>query len=246
MNQNTTPVIIQDKNGKTTTVHKKLHSGSPAGASIPQLGGSKTPAEVPTTDEAVASLAAWGVRVHDNTQVNLQFLSETKPELLKTLIDTIGAADDHERSIWETALSMSAYVPEDEEDEPRRFLGHYHRFIHTIPLGVKLLPEESRSTGDRALYKIKQLSTPCERRMGWSPSQKQYREAKAAMIAVAVAGGEYKFDWKSRMEDIFWIADHLEDVEPLIPSLLERKDTSRGFIEALMENEASALTSGLL
>jgi hypothetical protein len=48
------------------------------------------------------------------------------------------------------------------------------------------------------------------------------------------------------MDDIFFMADNFEKVIPLIPAILERGDTSQGYIKELLENESAALAEGLL
>jgi hypothetical protein len=251
MHQNTNAVVIQDKNGKITTVHRKNDGQAPASTSV-----LPAPAPVrvsaPSTEQALAALSDLGVDIADSDygKGNIAYLSTECPRVLNHLLEAVEQADPEDLPVWASRLGGKVMHDEyadqhddDEEYEPTDYRGSYYRLIKTIPLGRKLFPNDDPNASRR---KVEQVISTCETKMGWRPIQKNYTEVQAAMIAVAASKAIYSFEFKGRMEDIFWMADNLDQVETVLPEILERGDSSRGYIEALLENKSSALAQGVL
>lgn len=237
------PVVISDKNGKITTVHRSMsQQASGAKSSIPAPAVNE--ASGMTAVEAFSALQDCGVTLSDTNHGidNISHLGKAHPKLLKQLVEAVEESDERTRSVWKHTLGTPAFYPDHDNDDTD-YSSYYRRFIHTTAIGTKLHPD---ATPDQCSRRIRDLVRVCEQKIGWSTHQKRYYETKAAMIVVATSANPYRFEFKGHMEDIFFIADNLEKVEPLIPEILKRRETSRGYIEALMENKAAALTDGLL
>lgn len=243
MQQNTSPVVIQDKNGKTTTVHRKNESTPSFTPSLLPPPSLVSPASSPVQD-ALRDLSELGIDLHgsDYGAANITYLAG-HPNTLNAVIEAIRESDeDTRKNIWECKIARLDMHPDDEDDD-YDYRKSYWRMIKTIPLGKVLYPGKDATSRRRDVDGVVRTS---ERGMGWWPTAKKYTEVQAAMIAV-VAGGEVSnFGFKGRMDDIFFMADNLEKVIPLIPALLERGDTSRGYVEALLKNEAAVLDQGVL
>jgi hypothetical protein len=241
MHQNTNPVVIQDKNGKTTTVHRKNAAAPVALASSLPAPALSTPL---TTEEALRLLSEAGVDLHDTSdgRNNIAYLTG-HPRVFNEMLEAIEQCDEDSRTnVWTYLLGERVMRPTDDEDT-YDYRNSYWRLIKTVPLGGTLLPVEGSYGRRRDIQRVTSL---CETKMGWPPGSKRYSEAQAAMIAVVASGRLRDFEFKGRMDDIFFMADNLEKVIPLIPAILERRDTSQGYIKALLENESIALADGLL
>lgn len=245
MHQNTRPVTIADKNGKITTVHRKdTASPSSQSAALPVPKIQTAPFTTYSFDDALSALRSLDVELSDTEYgaQNIAHLARTNEKLLSEVINAVEDADDETRGIWRYALGERPKHPQytgDNDDHS----GYYRRCIKTIPIGSLIYAE---GDGDQRARRIERLASGCGSKMGWQPHQKNYTEALAAMVVVAASGNEYRFEYKGRMDDIFWIADNLEKVKPLIPVIMDRKESSRGFIESLMNNKTSSLTGGIL
>lgn len=241
MQQNTSPVVIQDKNGKTTTVHKKNSTESSSlGSAIP----SPSLPKIDPTADAIQQLADLGIDLSDSTNggKNAEYLA-SYPKVLHEVIEAIKASDeDTKKNIWEQKLSNREMHPLDDEDD-HDYRNSYLRIVKTTPLGKVLFPDRAASS---RRIDVDRLFSQCERAMGWWPLSKKYVEVQAAMVAAIASGSPLTFEFKPHMDDIFFMADNLDKVIPLIPALLERGDTSRGYVEALLKNEAAALNQGVL
>lgn len=241
MHQNTNAVVIQDKNGKTTTVHRKNIVASSASASslpAPSLQ------EKPSRESALRALSSFGVDLSDSVygRKNIAYLAETHPKVLNELIEAISESD--EADLWAYKLGKRDMYPVDDEDDSfYDYRKDYWRLIKTIPLASVLFPD--REAGSRR-RNFEQLVNLCDAKIGWPPSSKRYVETQAAMVTVVASGELMNFEFKGRMDDIFFMADHFEKVIPLIPSILERGDTSPGYVKALIENASAPLADGLL
>lgn len=241
MHENTNPVVIQDKNGKTTTVHRKQTATSSSSLSslpAPSLQ------EKPSRESALRTLSSLGVDLSDSIygRKNIAYLAETHPKVLNELIEAISESD--EAALWTYKLGKRDMYPHDDEDDSfYDYRKDYWRLIKTIPLASALFPDKEDAS--RRLN-FERLVNLCDAKIGWPPSSKKYVETQAAMVAVAASGELLDFEFKGRMYDIFFMGDHFEKVIPLIPKIMERGDTSRGYIEVLLENESAPLAEGLL
>lgn len=243
MHQNTNPVVIQDKNGKTTTVHRKQDSSSAISSSALPAPLLTAPTVSPTED-ALHELSELGIDLSgsDFGAANVAYLT-SHPKTLSAVIDSIRESDEDTRTnIWAFKLRNQVMHP-DHEDDDYDYRKNYWRMIKTTPLGKTLFPDKDASSRRRDIERVIGVS---ERGMGWWPTAKQYTEVQAAMVAVVVSGKISDFEFKGRMDDIFYMSDNWEKVLPLIPTILERGDTSQGYVETLLENESVALANGLL
>lgn len=77
---NTSPVVIQDKNGKTTTVHRRIDKKSSSKRSVP--APSAPPAQAELSDEAVISL-------FDNRMKSKRYISIYKHNTAKNVQDAL-------------------------------------------------------------------------------------------------------------------------------------------------------------
>jgi hypothetical protein len=241
MHQNTNPVVIQDKNGKTTTVHRKnaiASDGSASAIPAPSLQTKLSP------EDALRVFSSLGIELSDTTfgKENIAYLTGY-PKVLEEVIEKIRESDDHTRkSLWAFKLGERVMHPDHEEDD-YDYRKSYWRLVKTIPLATLLFPEKV-PYGHR--QDIENVVNLCDSKMGWPPGSKKYVETQAAMVAVVASGQFRNFEFKGRMDDIFFMADNFEKVIPLIPAILERGDTSQGYIKELLENESAALAEGLL
>lgn len=245
MHQNTNPVVIQDKNGKTTTVHRKQDSSPAASLStLPAPSLSLSTSAPSSTDDAFRKLSELGIELSGSEfgAKNIAYLA-SHPKTLDAVIESIKESDeDTKKNIWEFKLGGMGMYPDDEEDN-YDYRKNYWRIIKTVHLGQSLYPEKDATTRRRDIDRVVGAS---ERGMGWWATSKKYTEVQAAMVAVVASGKLSDFEFKGRMDDIFFMADNLEKVIPLIPAILERGDTSQGYVKALMENASAPLANGLL
>jgi len=243
MQQNTSPTVIQDKNGKTTTVHRKNISSTVA--SVSDLPAPSLSIAAPTTtEEALRDLSELGIDLPGSSfgVDNIAYLAGY-PKVLHAVIESIKESDeDTKKDIWAFKLGEQSMHP-DYEGDNHDYRSNYWRMIKTIPFGKALFPDMDANDRRRHLDRVVGLS---ERGMGWWPAAKKYTEVQAAMIAIVASGKFSNFEFKGRMSDIFYMADNLEKVIPLIPEILKRGDSSREYVEALINNEAKALSDGVL
>lgn len=241
MHENTSPVVIQDKNGKITTVHKKNSTGASAlGSSLP----APALAKVDPTADARQQLNDLGIDLSEGEYgtKNAEYLARY-PKTLHEVTEAIKESDeDTKKYIWEEKLKNNEMHPLDDEDT-YNYLNSYLRIVKTTQLGRLLFPDQS--SGSLRLS-IDRLTLQCEKAMGWWPTSKKYVEVQAAMVAVMASKKPLGFQFQLHMNDIFFMADNWEKVSPLIPAILDRGDTSQGYIKELMENESTALANGLL
>lgn len=255
MNSNLHPEVRINKNGVPVIKHVK-DGASPSGSpqrrmyTPPPLSGPKL-----VTRQAMKDLEATGMKVIESKHgnANLFLLAKRYPETLQTLLRRVQTADEPERRMWE---HMITEVPTHEDGRMMsdRVLSTYRQWFSLLPMALDLFPrveEHNRDHEPRILHaRIKSLAdsiAQVEHRKQRFAEDDGYLRVKAIMTVIQTdraAGGRGSIN--DRDEDIDFIADNMDAIEPIVPELMRRGTTDRGIIQQILSSDTPALNNGIL
>jgi hypothetical protein len=253
------PEVRADRNGKLVTRHVKSDSASPRELNIPTVDRSKQDraeekkkreARTEETRIALVELTKNGVPVIGvkEAQHNVHYLVKTDPALLEEVLQAVRSGTDMEREVWTHELSFTPKTPRDWQDD-RDYTEYSRLSILINPLAsaiAELQPETtSRVHFARSLkYYVSEVAKVNSRADDavWM---------KAVMLTaqtVSKGGVGQRNNWTfgTHGDDIKFLQENWDRVEPLVPILVQRHNASRAFIETLWESLAPSLSEGLL
>lgn len=253
------PEVRADRNGKLVTRHVKAEIGAPRGRGIPTVDRTKQDrvaekkkreAHTEATRVALVKLTQNGVPVIGVTEAqhNVHYLVKTDPALVEEIIRAVRSGTDMEREVWTHELSFNPQTPSDWQDETD-YTENYRISILTNPLASAIAELQPETTSKvhfaRSLkYRVSEVAKVNNR-----TDDALWMNA-VMLTAHAVSKGElgqrYKWDFRTHGDDIKFIQENWERVEPIVPLLVQRHDASRAFIETLWESLAPSLSEGLL
>jgi hypothetical protein len=253
---NLIPTVITDVNGKITTVHKRSTGFPTAKKGIPAPGMPLEPKYV--TRQAMKDLEAVGINLVESPDgnKNLFHLAKRYPKELPKIVKRVQQAGDRERAVWEYLIGNT-----DLHNKKRSVLDmtprHYRMWSTLLPMAIDLFTDlESAMLNSKTpmryythnIQGLAEAIETTERNQGRFADDDAFRRVAAIMIAIKVnkagtGSGRIKDDQDA---DIDFINDNLDAVVPIIPQLMQRGSTERGFIEQLIASNAPSLNNGIL
>jgi hypothetical protein len=248
-----TPEVHVNKNGVPVIKHV---NNTPAANS---LGKASLPAPAQTRTGSSADVAERAIKEFESMvpeflpvtlHENFRYLSEHHPKMLNRIMDEVRVATEAEANVWKFVLNEAIdykNIPSgDEEYEKEEYLhmqmSSLKTHIENVPLAVQLFPDDSPHMQGVNAYR---LATRAYQVTRWGPSSGKYVETQAVMILGRTS--DYKMDRiGGHGDDIWFIADNMEKVLPLLPELMKRQQTSKGLIESLLSVDSPALLDGAL
>jgi hypothetical protein len=207
------------------------------------------------TRQAMKDFEAEGIKVlnspHGNK--NLFHLAKRYPQLLQELLGRVQKAGDLERSLWGhmiTQLPLHEFSYSVSDRTPH----YYRKWFSLLPMVLDLFPRveahnsnhEPRILHDR-INSLAEVIANAEHKRRFFADDDGYRRVKAIMTVVQTdkaASGTGRV--KDRNEDIDFIAEHMDAIEPIVPELMRRGTSDRGIIGQILSSDARSLNDGIL
>lgn len=233
------PVVITDKNNVTGVRWKKPAETAASHSRIPAVN--VTPQY--TYADVISELETLGVVFEGSTTPNaVKLLAKYDHVMLHRIMTAVRENEPASRSVWRETLGLIA--PKDitrrGKDiaivELARMMPQFKRLLAINPIDAQIM-----DTGNnfRSFWNLNH-ATFIENEIGIAPGDPGYKLVQANVIHVFLTRpNKYSPETvrpylQDHHDDIIYIAEHLDDTIRLIPELHERKDASRGTIEAML------------
>lgn len=249
-NPNLTPVVITDKRGRTTTVHRRLDKSGASKSALAEQAiiNPNSTAEYerfkPKGQKAFRDMGMngfGGVTVKNMTCIAM---------LDEPLLDRIVARCKEggvEAKLWRINLAYSdSFNAKDPACNPR-VLEQYREALDLYPLALKVLsvdkPLDETDLGS-IHSKVDTIINSAER----FTEHEDYdlRTMKAHMLASAIKPFGYDDDDSNVVETLEFIADNIDAVVERLPILIARGDRDAGLLDELLSAENTPLIEGVL
>lgn len=256
---NLVPEVRADRNGRLVTRHVKAEAAGKGRSALPapaQTGPDlKTQKAqrallVEKTRVMLIELMRVGVDVMGETQAqhNVHHLIKTDSGLAQEIITYLATATDAERDIWKHELSFDHRTPADWRDETD-YMQTYRHSMGLNPTAVLLAEPQPYNT--HPMHFARSLvhdATDAARSHGRIGDMAWMKAVMLVSETYAKAHDMHrrKVDLSSLKDDVDFVQDNWEAVQPLIPELIRRNNASRDFITTLMTSAAVSLSEGML
>lgn len=172
-------------------------------------------------------------------------MAKNAPELLETIIRTVKKSKANEKHLWRDVLSSMFFTPPSAADAEYVFGRHFH----IIPIAAKKMNRHSylRDALRETTNVFNQI-----RDARPDATENLTLLYEAALLNQSInppihyMNRVMKIVTKDNIEDIVFIAEHLDEVERIIPELKKREVRDRHMMAALLDVEATALLDGAL
>lgn len=239
------PVQRPDRNGKMVT--RWVRPDSPAARKINNV----SPAAPASNRRSALSVsdAIFGKSISISvSQIRvIGYLERTMPDVLDRLVEQVESDSDMAENI-RNVLELHSFA-HDTDDGNREYLENMLRVQpFTKRVMVDVLGEEDDDWTRDVMYRMEKIVEDMKVASGPVSEDKT-----KAMVLVSLMSGlqdKYQFDaaafYRDNEADISYIADHIEEVESVLPLLKERKTFDSGVIRELIKAPSKAFTSGAL
>lgn len=238
-----------DKNGKIVTRHISESSGalSVGPKRLPKPATGPDPKKL--AREAMARLMDNDIDIMRSGYQNsvLYYLASISPDLLESVVSSAAAATKDEAKVW---LYYLGELPGASKRSPQwDVLWHkYQNLAPRIPTATYL-----EETSPHARYRNQTVNLLALVDQAYPEKHDDTAFMRAASIVLHLNGENEPFKmlsktgkYSSYLNDIEYIAEHIDEVEKVIPILRKRKSSSMGVVAALLESGATSLADGML
>jgi hypothetical protein len=253
------PEVRADRNGKLVTRHVKSNFASPRGRDIPAVDRSKQDraeekkkreAHTEETRIVLVELTKNGVPVIGVTEAqhNVHYLVKADPALVEEVLQAVRSGTDMEREIWTHELSFTPQTPKDWQDD-RDYTEFYRVSILINPLASAIAEVQPETTSKVHFARsLKHYVTEVAKVNGHTDDALWMKAVMltAQTVSKGSVGQRNNWNFDTHGDDIKFLQENWDRVEPLIPILVQRHNASRAFIETLWESLAPSLSEGLL
>lgn len=177
-------------------------------------------------------------------QANVAHLMNQHPDLMNELLEHLGTASNAERDVWEYQLAEKAWFPTQWNDEEMDQSSGYVDGMNLYPV-ASLIAEELM---DKQLPK-RHAAALANRVASEAEAQGKrgdYEWMNAVMLIGGSSSGVVRMNFNDRNDDIEFLVENRELIEPHLKSLLKRQTWDKDFVSDVINNEAPAMTDGVL
>lgn len=238
-----------DKNGKLVTRHVSASTGGPSAGQnrVPRPSTGPDPKRL--AREAMVRLKANDIDVMRGSYGNsaLYYLASISPDLMESVVSAAVASNKNESRAWYYYL---ADLPVPDKGTPR-----WHKLWHKYQHLAERIPTASylEETSPHAQYRNQAVNLLSLVDHAYPDKHDDSDFMRAASIVMHI-NGENKplkmlsntHDYHKYISEIELIAEHIEDMEKVIPILRKRESTSLGVVTALLESGSVSLAEGML
>jgi hypothetical protein len=177
----------------------------------------------------------------------LYYLASVSPDLMESVVSSAVTATKDEAKVW---LYYLGELPGPPKRSPQwDILWHkYQNLAQRIPTATYL-----EETSPHARYRNQTMNLLSLVDQAYPEKHDDPAFMRAASIVLHINGENEPFrmlsktgDYRSYIPEIEYIAEHIDEVEKVIPILRKRKSTSMGVVVALLESGSASLAEGML
>lgn len=176
---------------------------------------------------------------------NLYAVARLSVDTLLDLVTHIESASADERVMWDLIFchSKNHYIvlPNGSIKGNIDYGAYYRRMMDTQQSLLRVIASADRSNRELRPARISEQASSLMLTVG-RPLH-DLISYRAALIMIGVAGVD--FDGSACIEDLDFIADHVDEVEALLPELVRRGSAERGLVKQLLSG-STALAEGNL
>lgn len=221
----------------------------------PGLGRKPLPAPVSvdpaiskqTTRDTMQALRDAGVPLLNKTIAtkNIYHLANRNPELLERVTVHISNADSDEKAVWDEMLSNVQRHPVSRESSYDASL-FYERDMTVFPVAAKIVENTDPAYASTVSKNIEMCLQGME-----GDGTDEPAVLAASLIVMEydrkfASPYNYAFDGEKYADDVAHIAEHPEEVAPILGELIKRETLDRDVIESIIGVSASSLREGAL
>jgi hypothetical protein len=238
-----------DKNGKIVTRHVSDSSGALSGKQkrIPVPSAGPNPKHA--AREAMARLKTNDIDIMRSGYQNsvLYYLASVSPDLIESVVSSAVASTKDEAKVW---LYYLGELPGPPKRSPQWDVlwRKYQNLAQRIPTATYL-----EETSPHSRYRNQTVNLLSLVDQAYPEKHDDPEFMRAASIVLHINGENEPFrmlsktgNYKAYFTDIEYIAEHIDEVEKVIPILRQRKSTSMGVVAALLESGSTSLADGML
>jgi hypothetical protein len=253
-NPNLTPVVITDKRGRTTTVHRRTMPRT-----APKMPSPERPIINPNSTPEFEEFKPLGraafLAIKDRGPLsttavqNLTCIAMHDESLMHEIVERCNR-DGLEGLVWRQNIShTSPFYVKDPFMNPR-VIAQYREALELFPLATQIAGSESVQaqlpTSVNAV--IAETKVHVADRYGEKVDY-DVEMMKAYMVACSierVPTGSNDDDSAAMLESVTFIRDNFDAVMDKLPSLIARGNRDAGLMEQIILSETPALTDGIL
>jgi hypothetical protein len=177
----------------------------------------------------------------------LYYLASVSPDLMENVVSSAVASTKDEAKVW---LYYLGELPGPPKRSPQwDVLWHkYQSLAQRIPTATYL-----EETSPHSRYRNQTVNLLSLVDQAYPEKHDDPAFMRAASIVLHINGENEPFKmlsktgkYKTYVTDIEYIAEHIDEVEKIIPILRQRKSTSMGVVAALLESGSTSLADGML
>lgn len=238
-----------DKNGKAVTRHISASAGGPSEGQkrIPVPSSGPDPKKL--ARDAMARLKTNDIDLLKGSYQNsvLYYLASISPDLMENVVESALAANEDEAKVWFYYLGD---LPGAEKRSPAydTLWRKYQNLAPRIPTASYLVstsPYSSYMNQTRNLMSVVDYAYPDKR------DDPDFMRAASIVLHLndeitPLKGFLVTPDYSKYLNEIEFIAKRVDEVETVIPILRQRRSTSIGVVDAILESGAASLSEGML
>lgn len=256
------PEVRADRNGRLVTRHVNPEAALVAMRELPHpnpidrskedraAARERLQSVKEATQNAMDELASNGVPVFGTkeAQSNIHHLVKTDPVLMEGILSAVRAGTDMERDVWTHEFSFNQQSPMDWRDETD-YTENYRIGLLINPLASTIAELQPETTSPVHFARSLKYYVSETAKVNGRADDASWMKA-VMLITHTVSEGNIsnrnKWDFRTHGDDIKFLQENWERVEPVVPLLVQRHNATRAFIETLWESLAPSLSEGLL
>lgn len=251
---NLIPTPVTDKNGKATTVYRKVQGVSLASSiPAPQFAAQVNPEQLAMSALDRVKAIYRGVQSDEGrAPANLRALAKASPEVLEELMDRIESAGEIERGVWFFTLVRGHFDPEAKSyygEPPVDLEGGalYRRHMMVYPVASRIAALE-KTFAPSSIVGISFDKAAEFINYDYGKDNANLRAAAIVFTMQQVnANGDDAPPSREDTEsaDIKYIAENIDAVERVLDAIIARRTTDSDVIKSLISAHSALSDGGL-